>query len=187
MEKYFVHPTAIVDEGAEIGDNSKIWHFSHIRNTAKLGKNVIIGKSSYIDEKVVVGNDVKIQNLVSIYQGVTIGNEVFIGPHVVFTNDLYPRAQGSWEITPTTIENGVSVGANATVICGVSLGENCFVAAGAIVTKDVQAHALVGGNPARLLGYVCKCARRILDKSSPPGNYELVCKHCNRSIEITVS
>jgi acetyltransferase-like isoleucine patch superfamily enzyme len=184
--KYYVHPTAIIEEQVTIGDSSKIWHFAHIRRGAKLGKNVIVGKSSYIDSGVTIGNGVKIQNLVSIYQGVTIADEVFIGPHVVFTNDLYPRSSGDWEIVHTHVDEGASIGANATIICGVTIGKNSFIAAGAVVTRDVATHALVGGNPAKLLGYVCVCARKILPKSVEKGEHQVLCQYCQTKLSITI-
>jgi acetyltransferase-like isoleucine patch superfamily enzyme len=134
---------------------------------------------------VTIGNEVKIQNLVSIYQGVTIADKVFVGPHVVFTNDLYPRSSGDWEIVHTSVDRGASIGANATIICGVNIGENSLIAAGAVVTKDVAAHALVGGNPAVLLGYVCICARKILPKSVEKGEHQVLCKYCQTKLTIT--
>ena len=184
--KYFVHPTAIVEEQVVIGNSSKIWHFAHIRQGAILGKNVIVGKSSYIDTEVTIGNGVKIQNLVSIYQGVAIADDVFIGPHVVFTNDLYPRSSRDWVIVQTQVERGSSIGANATIICGVTIGEYSLIAAGAVVTKDVGAHALVGGNPAELLGFVCVCARKILPKSVKEGEHLVLCKYCQTQLTITI-
>ncbi len=187
MNEIYVHPTATVDDGAELGQGTKVWHYAHVRSKAILGKNVIVGKSSYIDEGVRIGNNVKIQNLVSVYHGVTVGNDVFIGPHVAFTNDLYPRAVGDWQIVSTTVEDGVSIGANATIICGTILKENCLIAAGSVVTRDVQPHALVAGNPARLKGWVCFCARKIADSDLPVGTHEIQCEYCERINSIHVS
>jgi len=149
---FFVHETSIVDSGAIIGENTKIWHFSHICSTAKIGRNVIIGQNCYIDNGVTIGDYCKIQNNVSIYNGVTIKDKVFIGPSVVFTNDLYPRAQhqfNKWEITKTLIDSGASIGANSTIVCGVTLNSNCLVGAGSVVTKNVAEDILVYGNPAK--------------------------------------
>lgn len=186
MIDVFVHPTAIVDEGAKIGPGSKIWHFVHIRDGAVIGDNAIVGKSSYIDEGVKIGYNVKIQNLVSVYNGVTIGDNVFVGPHVAFTNDLYPRAIADWEISYTQIGDGVSIGANATIICGNNLGENCLIAAGSVVTREVPPHALVGGNPAKILGWVCKCARKIASKTLEKGEHNINCEHCGLSNNIII-
>lgn len=186
MENVFVHPTAEVEAGATIGEGSKIWHFAHVRNGATLGKNVIVGKSSYVDAGVTIGDNVKIQNLVSVYNGVTVGNNVFIGPHVAFTNDLHPRAVGDWQLVHTTVEDGASIGANATIVCGNNIGSYCLIAAGSVVTRDVPPHALVAGNPARLKGWVCKCARKIADKDLPAGNHTIECNHCGQTNSINV-
>ncbi len=179
MKEVFVHPTAVVDEGASIGEGSKIWHFAHVRGGAKVGKNAIVGKSSYIDTGVELGNNVKVQNLVSIYNGVKIGNDVFVGPHVAFTNDLHPRAAGEWQISPTIVEDGASIGANATIVCGTTLGNHCLIAAGSVVIRSVPAHALVAGNPATIKGWVCKCARKIAGRDLPSGTHEIKCSHCH--------
>ena len=149
--KYFVHYSSIVDNGANIGDDTKIWHFSHICSKAIIGKNVIIGQNCYIDNNVIIGDDCKIQNNVSIYDGVTIGNNVFVGPSVVFTNDLYPKAHhpnNLWNIKKTIINNYCSIGANSTIICGVTLHTGCLIGAGSVVTKDVLENTLVYGTPA---------------------------------------
>ncbi len=186
MSKIFIHPKAVVEDGADIGEGSKIWHFAHVREGSKLGRNVIVGKSSYVDTGVVIGDNVKIQNLVSVYHGVTIGNDVFVGPHVTFTNDLYPRAVGDWEIVETRIEDGASLGANCTIICGNTVGKYALVAAGAVVTRSVPDHALVAGNPAKLKGWVCKCARKIAGKDLEKGKHMITCPHCNTVNEIVV-
>lgn len=184
MNEVFIHEKAVVDEGASIGEGSKIWHFSHIRGTATLGKNVIVGKSSYIDVNVNIGNNVKIQNLVSVYDGVTIEDNVFVGPHVTFTNDLYPRATGDWKIVPTQVKKGASIGANATILCGNTLGKYCLIAAGSVVIKDVPDHGLVAGNPARLIGWVCICARKLSSTGIKQGKNELKCEYCGETILI---
>lgn len=151
----FVHPSADVEEGAQVGAGTKIWHLAHVRNTAAIGAGCVIGRNVYVDSNVVVGDLVKIQNNVSVYQGVTIEDEVFVGPCVVFTNDLRPRAQNpDWQITPTLIKRGASLGANATIVCGTVIGEHAMIAAGSVVTKSVAPNQLVAGNPARHLGWV---------------------------------
>ena len=151
----FIHPTAEVDEGARIGANTKIWHLAHIRSTARIGAGCVIGRNVYVDAEVVIGDLVKVQNNVSVYQGVTLEDEVFVGPSAVFTNDLRPRAQNpDWQITPTVVRRGASIGANATIVCGVEIGTYAMVAAGSVVTHDVAPHQLVAGNPARPRGWV---------------------------------
>lgn len=152
----FKHPTAIV-ESEEIGDGTRIWHFVHVREKAKIGKNCNIGKGVYIDTEVEIGDNVKIENFVSVYRGVKIEDDAFIGPAVTFMNDLYPRSfiWGEDRICYTLVKRGASVGANATVICGITIGEYAMVGAGSVVTKDVIPFGLVYGNPARRVGFVC--------------------------------
>ena len=161
MPEYFIHETAEISKGAKIGKNTKIWHQSQVREEAEIGENCIISKCVYIDFGVKIGNNVKIQNGVSVYHGVIIEDEVFLGPHMTFTNDLYPRAFNSnWECVNTLVKRGASIGANATIICGVIIGEYAMVGSGAVVTKNVPAYGLVFGNPAKLKGFVCKCGRK---------------------------
>jgi UDP-2-acetamido-3-amino-2,3-dideoxy-glucuronate N-acetyltransferase len=150
---FFSHETAIIDIGAIIGINTKIWHFTHICSKAKIGKNVTIGQNCYIDNNVIIGDNCKIQNNVSIYDGVIIKNNVFIGPSVVFTNDLYPKSHhhNGWEKKKTIIENNVSIGANCTIICNNTIHENSLIGAGSVVTKDISANYLAYGNPAKLI------------------------------------
>lgn len=155
-----IHHTAVVEPCAAIGKSTKVWHFAHIRTGAVIGRDCVLGKDVYVDVGAVIGDRCKIQNGVSIYQGVTLEDEVFVGPHVVFTNDLYPRAVGPWTPVPTRICQGASIGANATILCGVTVGRGAMVAAGAVVTHDVPPYGLVKGNPAVLSGYV--------DEQGPP-------------------
>lgn len=153
-----VHPTAIVEDGATIGDGTQVWHHAHVRDGATLGDGCVLGKNVYIDTGAIVGNRVKIQNNVSVYLGVRIADDVFVGPAATFTNDKVPRAFNTdWQVVPTLVETGASIGANATIVCGTTLGEYCMVAAGATVTRDVQPYQLVAGTPASHLGWVCKC------------------------------
>ena len=155
-----VHRTAEVSAEAAIGDGTAVWHWAQIREGAHVGKRCNIGKDVYIDTAVVVGDDCKIQNFATIYRGVTVGNRVFIGPHVCFTNDVYPRAVSpDWKVVPTRVEDGASIGANATILCGITIGRNAMIAAGAVVTKDVPPHGLFAGVPAILIGWVCECGR----------------------------
>jgi UDP-2-acetamido-3-amino-2,3-dideoxy-glucuronate N-acetyltransferase len=160
----YLHSTAHIDASASIGDGSKIWINVQIREKAKIGRNCIISKDVYIDCDVEVGDDCKIQNSVSVYKGVKIANQVFVGPNVSFTNDKIPRAfNTSWKVTPTFINHGASIGANATIVCGVTVGEYAMVAAGAVVTKDVAPYTLVAGNPARPVAVINELGDRVRD------------------------
>lgn len=179
MADYFIHPLAVVDNGASIGPNSKIWHFAHVRSTATLGTNVIIGKNVYIDADVVIGSNVKIQNNVSVYHGVTIEDDVFVGPHAVFTNDLRPRAVGDWTVGKTLVKQGASIGANSVIVCGNDLGPFCMIGAGSVVTKSVPSHALVFGNPARFQGVVCDCGTKLAGNDCPD-KASFQCPSCNK-------
>lgn len=151
-----IHPTAVIDKGAYIGEGTKIWHWSHVRETAKIGKNGVLGEHVYIGPNVIIGNGVKIQNNVSVYEGVTLEDDVFCGPSVVFTNVYNPRANVSRknEFRPTLVRKGATLGANCTVICGVTIGEYAFVGAGAVVTANVPAYALTVGVPAQQVGWM---------------------------------
>lgn len=177
-----IHPTAIVEAGAKIGEGTSIWHHAHVRAGAVLGKHCILGKDAFIDADVTIGNGVKVQNRVSVYHGVTVGNNVFLGPHVVFTNDMYPRAFNTgWKLGLTRVEDGASIGANSVIVCGVTLGAFCMVGSGSVVTRDVPPHALVFGNPARLKGFVCKCgATRFPPDAAPTAGSAYTCDGCDR-------
>jgi len=189
MNDYFVHELAVVDEGAKIGKGTKIWHFAHIRGTAEIGSECNIGKGVYVDADVKIGNRVKIQNGVSVYHGVTIEDDVFCGPHMTFTNDLYPRAFGeTWEVSNTLVKRGASIGAHAVVICNHVLGEYSMIGSGAIVTRDVPNHGLVIGNPARLVGFVCKCGKPLkLILEETDNNVIFQCSKCGENIQIPTS
>lgn len=167
----FVHPTAEVESGATIGAGTKVWHLAHVRSSATIGAGCVIGRNVYVDAGAVVGDLVKIQNNVSVYHGVTIEDEVFVGPCAVFTNDLRPRAQNpDWQITPTLVRHGASIGANATIVCGVEIGRYAMIAAGSVVTRDVAPHQLVAGNPARPLGWVDKQGNVVSRAAEPPAH-----------------
>jgi UDP-2-acetamido-3-amino-2,3-dideoxy-glucuronate N-acetyltransferase len=162
MSDYFVHETAIVDDGAQIGAGTKVWHFSHVSKTSKLGRKCILGQNVFIDNGVTVGDNVKIQNNVSLYTGVHVADHCFLGPSCVFTNvttprSAFPRTDPAVDYVGTSLELGASVGANATIRCGVTLGQWCLIGSGAVVTKDVKPHAIMGGVPARQLGWACIC------------------------------
>jgi acetyltransferase-like isoleucine patch superfamily enzyme len=150
VSETFIHSSAEVHPGASIGEGSKVWINVQVREGARVGAGCILSKDVYVDAGVTIGDRCKVQNGVSVYQGVTIGDDVFVGPDAVFTNDFVPRAFNSeWRITPTRVEKGASIGANATIVCGTTIGEYAMVAAGSVVTRDVPAFTLVRGNPAR--------------------------------------
>jgi acetyltransferase-like isoleucine patch superfamily enzyme len=182
-----VHKTAIIEEGANIGEGTNIWHFSHIRSGSIIGNNCNIGKDVYIDTGVKIGNNVKIQNGVSLYDGIEIDDDVFIGPHSVFTNDLKPRAfSKDWQITKTILRKGCSIGANATIICGNVIGVYSMVAAGAVVTQDVAPFSLVMGNPARIIGMVCKKGHRMKQVNKIDEKVKFVCESCKEKISLSL-
>lgn len=176
---YFVHESAYVDPGAKIGKGTKIWHFSHIMSGAEIGENCNIGQNVFIAKNVKIGNNVKIQNNVSVYEGVILEDYVFCGPSCVFTNIKTPRSafprNRSEDYMPTIVKRGATIGANATIVCGVTIGEWAFVAAGAVVTKDVPPHALVAGVPARQIGWACQCGFRLKEEEG-----RFVCPSCGR-------
>jgi UDP-2-acetamido-3-amino-2,3-dideoxy-glucuronate N-acetyltransferase len=160
---YYVHPTAVVDEGCEIGSGTKIWHFSHIMPGCKLGENCNIGQNVVISPEVVLGRNVKVQNNVSLYTGVTCDDDVFLGPSCVFTNVTNPRSAVNrrGQYAKTHVGKGVSIGANATIVCGHDIGPYAFIGAGAVVTKNVPAYALLVGNPARQMGWMSEYGHRL--------------------------
>jgi UDP-2-acetamido-3-amino-2,3-dideoxy-glucuronate N-acetyltransferase len=159
----FIHESSYVDENVSIGDGTKIWHFSHILSNCIIGENCSLGQNTVIGPNVVVGNQVKIQNNVSVYEGVTLEDGVFCGPSCVFTNVINPRSEilRKDEYRETIVRRGASIGANATIVCGHNLGEYCFIAAGAVVTKEVPAYALMAGTPAKRIGWMSKAGGRL--------------------------
>lgn len=166
MEKnYFVHESSYADEGCEIGEGTKIWHFCHVSSTSKIGKKCSLGQNVFVAPEVVIGNNVKIQNNVSFYTGVVIEDDVFCGPSMVFTNVLTPRSafprNSREDYHDTLIKKGASIGANATIVCGNTIGSHASIGAGAVVTKDIPDFALCYGNPARVKGWVCECGIKL--------------------------
>ena len=177
-----VHPTAIVEEGARLGPGTRVWHHAHVREDALVGAGCVLGKNVYVDAGVVIGDRVKIQNNVSVYSGVELADEVFVGPSAVFTNDRVPRARsGQWTMSRTRVGRGASIGANATLVAGVDVGDWAMVAAGAVVIRPVAAHELVGGNPARRLGWVCRCGEERVRPGEAPG---LSCARCGTELDL---
>jgi len=161
--KYFAHETAVIDEGCEIGEDTKIWHFSHIMPNSKLGKACNIGQNVVISPEVILGNNVKVQNNVSIYSGVICEDDVFLGPSMVFTNVVNPRSAVNrrGQYSKTVVKRGASIGANATIVCGHDIGSFAFIGAGAVVTKHVPDYALVVGNPAKQIGWMSEFGHRL--------------------------
>ena len=174
---YFVHPSAVVDDGAQIGEGTKIWHFAHVMSQAVIGRDCVIGQGCFVGN-VTIGNGVRIQNNVSVYDGVILEDNVFAGPSCVFTNVMNPRSEvdRKAEYQPTLVKRGATIGANATIICGLTIGEYAFVGAGALVRTDIAAHAVVVGVPTRQVGWMCVCGERIREAA----DVTLTCKACER-------
>ncbi|MEH2932783.1 DapH/DapD/GlmU-related protein [Candidatus Ventrimonas sp. KK005] len=174
----FIHGTSVVDKNVKIGEGTNVWHFCHIQSGARIGKNCSLGQNVNVSKDVVIGDGVKIQNNVSVYEGVELEEYVFCGPSCVFTNDLTPRARYSknHKYRKTLVKHDATLGANCTIVCGHTIGEYAMVAAGAVVTKDVKAHELVAGVPARCVGWVCICGQ-VLNKA-------LVCPDCGRKFQM---
>ena len=160
---YYAHETAVIDQGCEIGEGTKIWHFSHIMPNCRIGLKCNIGQNVVVSPEVTLGNNVKVQNNVSIYSGVNCEDDVFLGPSMVFTNVMNPRSgvNRRGQYSKTTVKKGASIGANATIVCGHDIGEFAFIGAGAVVTKDVPAYALLVGNPARQMGWMSEYGHRL--------------------------
>jgi len=163
MSEPFVHETAVIDDGAVIGEDSRIWHFVHVSGGARIGSNVVLGQNVFVGNRVSIGDCCRIQNNVSVYDDVTLEEDVFCGPSMVFTNVVNPRAFVSRkdEFAPTLVKRGATLGANCTIICGITIGEYAFVAAGAVVTRDVAPYSLIGGVPARPIGWMSRVGRRL--------------------------
>lgn len=176
---YTVHKSSFVDETANIGKKTIIWHFSHVDEAALIGENCILGQNVYIGKNVSIGEGVKIQNNVSVYTGVSIEDYVFIGPSVVFTNDINPRSEfpkyGDYK--KTLIQKGATLGANATIICGNTVGSYAIIGAGAVVTKDIPDYSIQIGNPSKHVGWACKCGVKL--------SQDFLCKNCGRKYEQT--
>lgn len=176
-----IHPTAIVDDGAQIGDGSRVWHWVHICGGARIGNNCSFGQNVFVGNDVVIGNNVKIQNNVSVYDAVRLEDDVFCGPSMVFTNVYNPRSAITRknEYRQTIVKRGATLGANSTVVCGVTIGENAFVGAGAVVNTDVAPYSLMLGVPARRRGWMCRCGTQL------KGQGEFRCEECGAQFRIT--
>ncbi|MGI8402163.1 MAG: acyltransferase [Gemmatimonadaceae bacterium] len=166
MANTFIHESAYIDEGAQIGADTKVWHFCHVLGGAVIGERCSLGQNVVVMNGVKIGNNVKIQNNVSVYEGVELSDDVFCGPSMVFTNVLNPRSHVSRrnEYKKTLVGKGATIGANATIVCGVTLGEYAFVGAGSVITRNIPAYALVVGVPARRIGWMCQCGERLSER-----------------------
>jgi UDP-2-acetamido-3-amino-2,3-dideoxy-glucuronate N-acetyltransferase len=184
MSATVIHPSAIVDEGGEIGEGSRVWHFVHVCGGARIGRGVSLGQNVFVGNKVVIGDSCKIQNNVSVYDNVTLEEGVFCGPSMVFTNVYNPRAfvERKSEYRPTLVKRGATLGANCTIVCGTTIGANAFVAAGAVVNRDVPDFALVAGVPARQLGWMSEYGERIPIPTRGHGSY--TCPHTGHAYKV---
>lgn len=186
---YFKHDTAIVDEGAKIGQNSCLWHWVHVcGKEVSIGKNCSLGQNVYVGNQVSIGNNVKIQNNVSVYDRVTLEDDVFCGPSMVFTNVINPRSHivRKHEYKPTYVKNGATLGANSTILCGHTIGKHAFIAAGSVVTKDVADYALIMGVPGRQVGWMCKCGSRLPFTFPQTTQSSCECPACNQAYSLTI-
>ena len=187
MTKVYIDPTAIIDKSVKLGNGTKIWHFVHIMKDAKLGTNCTVADYVHIGKGVTVGNNVKLENRATLYEGVTIEDNVFVGPHVTFTNDLYPRSSNpDWKILSTLVKKGSSIGAGSVIICGITIGENAMIGASSTVTKDVPPHSLIYGNPARIRGFICKCSKKLLPVEQTDNLVLMKCSSCKVRYKIPI-
>jgi acetyltransferase-like isoleucine patch superfamily enzyme len=181
----YIDPTAIIDKHASIGKGTKVWHFVHLMEQAKIGKECIISDYVYVGKGVKIGNNVKLENRATIYEGVTIEDDVFIGPNVTFTNDRHPRSfNKEWKKLYTKVKKGSSIGAGTVIICGITINNFAFVGAGSVVTEDIPPHALVYGNPAKIMGFVCRCGKKLVFIKKLKTQVHMECKFCNEKFKI---
>ena len=182
---YWSHESAIIDQGAEIGDGTKVWHFTHVCGGARIGQNCSLGQNVFVGNDVKIGDRAKIQNNVSVYDSVEIEDDVFCGPSMVFTNVVNPRSHiiRKHEYLKTHVKKGATIGANATIVCGNDVGEFSFIAAGAVITKSVPPYALMAGVPAKQIGWVCQCGVR-LPAHLGEQHEDLKCSECSKTYQI---
>jgi len=182
MSTFYLHPSAIVDQDAIIGNNTKIWHFTHVMAGAKIGNDCVLGQNVFVGKHVMIGNNVRVQNNVSVYEGVSLEDDVFVGPSAVFTNVINPRSAISRkdEFKKTTVQHGATIGANATIVCGITLGKFAFIAAGAVVTRDVADYVLVKGNPAKPSGWMSEYGQKLIFNS----DHKAVCSKSGQAYSL---
>jgi len=183
--KVYIHPTAVIDKTAKIGEGTKVWHFVHVRENAEIGRDCVLGHSVYVGKGVKIGDGVKLENRATLYQGVKIEDKVFVGPHVTFTNDPYPRSfSTNWRIVETLVREGASIGAGSVVVCGVTIGEYAMIGAGSVVTKDIPSHALAYGNPAKVRGFVCICGGGLKKEEEKREFVLMKCLSCGEKYKV---
>ena len=185
MSKVSVAATAIVDDGAVIGEGTRVWNFVHVREKAEIGKECVLADYVYVGRGVKVGDNVKLENRATLYEGVTIEDNVFVGPHVTFTNDFYPRSFSTdWKILQTHVKKGASIGARTVIVCGVTIGKYALIGAGSVVTEDIPAYSLAYGNPARIKGFVCRCSKKLEAVEKKENFVVMKCCDCNETYRI---
>ncbi|MCW4016835.1 MAG: N-acetyltransferase [Candidatus Bathyarchaeota archaeon] len=185
MTNVYVDPTAIIDNGVNLGSGTKVWHFVHIMQDAQIGKDCIIADYVYVGRAVKIGNKVKLENRATVYEGVTIKDDVFVGPHVTFTNDRHPRSfNKDWKIQPTLVKEGSSIGARTVIVCGTTIGKYALIGAGSVVTEKIPDYALAYGNPASIRGFVCRCGRKLETIKREEKHVVMECQICNTQIKI---
>jgi len=185
VKKVYVDSTAVVDETVVIGDGTKVWHFVHVRENAEIGRDCVLADFVHVGREVKIGNGVKLENRVTVYEGVKIEDRVFVGPHVTFTNDPYPRSFSTdWKIVETLVKEGASIGAGAVVVCGVTIGEYALIGAGSVVTEDIPSHAVAYGNPAEVKGFACKCGKKLKEEEKKQEFVLMKCPICGEKYRI---
>lgn len=187
MSDAYVDLTAIVDKDVKLGSGTKIWHFVHIMKDAEIGEDCIFGDYVYVGRGVKIGNKVKIENRATVYEGVTIEDNVFVGPHVTFTNDSYPRVSNpNWKIMRTLVKKGSSIGAGTIIVCGVTIGEHSMIGAGSVVTDDIPPYVLAYGNPARIRDFICRCGKKLKIQQKNEKTVLMECLFCKERHQISL-